>query len=30
VHPVTGASLRFESPVPPDLAQLMAALRVVQ
>jgi 23S rRNA pseudouridine1911/1915/1917 synthase len=30
VHPVTGASLRFESPAPPDLAQLMAALRAVQ
>ncbi len=27
VHPVTGASLRFESPLPADLAEALAALR---
>jgi 23S rRNA pseudouridine1911/1915/1917 synthase len=26
-HPVTGANLRFESPLPPDLSALLAALR---
>ncbi len=26
-HPVSGAALRFESPVPPDMAALIAALR---
>lgn len=29
VHPVNGASLRFESALPPDLAALLAALRGV-
>ncbi len=27
VHPVTGAALRFEAPLPPDMAALLAALR---
>ena len=27
VHPVTGAALRFNSPLPPDLQDLLAALR---
>ncbi|MDP2087698.1 MAG: RluA family pseudouridine synthase, partial [Gemmobacter sp.] len=27
VHPVTGADLHFESPLPPDMAALMAVLR---
>lgn len=28
-HPVTGAALRFEAPLPPELAQLVAALRAL-
>ena len=27
VHPVTGVALRFEAPLPPDMAGLLAALR---
>ena len=27
VHPVSGAAMRFESPLPDDLAALVAALR---
>jgi 23S rRNA pseudouridine1911/1915/1917 synthase len=26
VHPVTGATLTFESPLPPEMAELLAAL----